>query len=73
MSEAVVCACDEFYICLPCKQALTQESGLTLDGQPATVGGYRNRYATVQSRGNRVEFSWPTVKRIINTHRRFQS
>lgn len=46
---------------------------VTLDGQPAKVMGYNNDFPIVRSRINSVEFSWPTVKRIIARDRAFKS
>lgn len=51
-------------------------NGCTLDGQPASVSGYMGEFATVRlksGRGGTVEFAWPTVARILNSHRNFQS
>jgi hypothetical protein len=52
------------------------EVPVTLDGEPACVGGYRNDFATVQrkdGKGGRVEFAWATVERVINNGGRFHS
>lgn len=53
-----------------------QENGATLDGGKAYVSGYENEFATVAligGKGGKVEFAWPTVARILSTHRNFQS
>lgn len=51
-------------------------NGCTLDGQPAVVSGYMGEFASVRfksGRGGTVEFAWPTVARILSSHRNFQS
>lgn len=60
------------------KAALVEDSrtGTTLDGEPAYVTGYNLPFARVHRRdgkGGEVEFAWPTVQRILSTHRNFQS
>lgn len=47
-----------------------------LDGKRASVSGFLNDTASVRQRDGRggvVEFAWPTVARILSTHRNFQS
>lgn len=41
---------------------------VTLNGLPARVGGYRNRFATITqvSTGLACEWAWETVARIVN-------
>lgn len=54
----------------------SRSNGCTLDGHPAVVSGYGLPFANVRRRdgkGGDVEFAWATVKRILNTHRSFQS
>lgn len=56
--------------------ALSSEVGCTLDGEPASVSGFLNDFASVMrrdGRGGTVTFSWPTVDRILHSHRAFQS
>lgn len=60
------------------RQALVEEGAtdVTLDGHPAYVSGYNLPFAMVRRRdgmGGGVEFAWPTVKRILRSHGRFQS
>ena len=52
---------------------LSHVKGATLDGQPATVMGRLNRFATVgQINGNlTVKYSWQAVKRRMNKDRVF--
>lgn len=47
------------------------EVPVTLDGEPAVIGGVSRDFALVQradGRGGVVEFAWPTVFRIITQH-----
>jgi hypothetical protein len=44
------------------------EIGTTLDGSPARITGWANPFAQVtrtDGRGGTVEFSWPTVARVL--------
>lgn len=49
---------------------------ITLDGEPAFLAGSMLDFCKVYRRdrkGGSVEFAWPTVERILSTHRKFQS
>lgn len=55
---------------------VNDKDGVTLDGHPAYVSGYRNDFATVHrrdGRGGDVQFAWATVQHILSTHRSFKS
>lgn len=48
----------------------------TLDGKPCVIAGALNDFATVRQTekpAHEVEFSWPTVLRIMATTRQFKS
>ena len=55
------------------RRALVETTGVTLDGKPARITGYRNSFATVQNKSCEVEFAWPTVKRIVERDGKFLS
>jgi len=45
---------------------------VTLDGEPAKIIGFHNRFATVATLGHdgpyrEAQFAWPTVQRIVET------
>jgi hypothetical protein len=43
--------------------------GITLDGQTAAMAGARNTYGVVRllsGKGGDVEYSWPTIARILD-------
>ena len=69
--------CSETNVCLKHRVALVQESygaPVTLDGETALVNRYADpRIAIVRSAVKSVEFSWPTVRRILHSHRSFKS
>lgn len=48
--------------------ALTEATGVTLDGAPARISGYNNQFATVRevATGKGVEFSWATVSVTVD-------
>jgi len=54
---------------------LSNIEGCSLDGKPAKVCGRLNRFATVAQIDGplALEWAWETVKRIMDTHRRFKS
>lgn len=50
--------------------------GITLDGQPAAMAGARNDYGVVRllsGKGGDVEYSWPTIERILGNGGSFVS
>jgi hypothetical protein len=51
------------------------DTPVTLDGQPARIGGARNEFATVRLAGSGLsaEFAWPTVARIVSRGGDFKS
>lgn len=56
--------------------ALVETRGVTLDGQPAKIGGYSLPFAQVRllsGKGGPVEYAWETVARIVAKGGRFQS
>lgn len=57
------------------RRALGETLGATLDGKPAAIHGYAREFATVRVRGTNesVEFSWPTVARIMKKDKAFKS
>lgn len=48
---------------------------VTLDGQPARISGWRNRFATVRLVGSGLgaEWAWPTVATIVSNGGSFHS
>ena len=51
-------------------------TNVTLDGEPAYLAGSHLDFCRVyrkDRKGGSVEFAWPTVERILRSHRRFQS
>lgn len=48
---------------------------VTLNGKRAVIGGIRNRFATVAQLpdGERVEYAWETVERIVKDGGNFKS
>ena len=69
--------CSPTNVCIKHRVALVQESyraPVTLDGEKASVNKYADpRIAIVRSGEKSVEFSWPTVRRILASHRSFKS
>jgi hypothetical protein len=57
------------------RRALVESKGVTLDGQPATVCGSRNDFATVRAirTGIHFEWAWETVARIVARDGAFRS
>ena len=45
--------------------ALTDATGITLDGAPARISGYNNSFATVRSADNAATFAWLTAANIV--------
>jgi hypothetical protein len=54
---------------------LVQTKGVTLDGKPAVISGYKMPFATVTqlSTGLSAEWSWEAVERIVTKGGDFQS
>ena len=55
---------------------LGHTKGCSLDGFPAFVSGIKEPFATVSradGKGGRVEFSWETVNRVLDSDRGFKS
>jgi len=52
-----------------------QELDVTLDGQPARIMGYRNRFATVVTmpQGPSFDWSWEAIERIVQAGGNFKS
>jgi hypothetical protein len=50
-------------------------NGITLDGKPAVISGYRNSFAKVTqlSTGLSAEWSWEAVERIVAKGGKFKS
>ena len=47
---------------------------VTLNGKPADISGFRNRFATVWARGvGSAEWSWDAVERIVKAGGRFKA
>ena len=65
LAERVICE----------RLTLCQTTGVTLDGEPASIVGYANDFATVAQRhtGLRVEFAWATVARVVANGAAFKS
>lgn len=48
-------------------------SGVTLDGSPARIAGWKLPFAIVRNNDKGVEFAWPTVERILAKGGSFKS
>lgn len=63
------------------KRALVHRAAkmaITLDGKPATIGGYMLDFAGVRQldrdcKGRREEYSWETVERVLDRDGKFRS
>jgi hypothetical protein len=51
------------------------EIEITLDGSPATIGGYQMSFGTVGilSHGRSEEFSWQAIERVVRLGGKFKS
>jgi len=56
----------EFVVTLQRRQRLCEKE-ITLNGNPATISGWKNDFANITSlsTGERYEWSWETVDRIV--------
>lgn len=55
------------------RKSLVQARGVTLDGRPAVISGWRNSFARVTqtATGLSAEWAWSTVERIVAKHGKF--
>ncbi len=58
-----------------CRGCMIAIPDITLDGKPAKITGRLNDFATVSELNGpvRVEFAWPTVRRIVARDGKFRS
>jgi hypothetical protein len=43
----------------------SREAFITLDGKPAVLRGWKLEYGLIQCDNSSVEFSWPTIYRVL--------
>jgi hypothetical protein len=56
------------------RRAIVESSnGVTLDGNPAGIAGWKLPFAIVWNKDKEVEFAWPTVERILAKGGSFKS